>query len=104
MPTDHSYYKQPLDYEDILYEVDAPLARITLNRPERMNALRNTLRGELFPALRAAAPASASPAGSPPRICPKSARSSPDRPSGRATSTLATSSSGTSPKWSSHRP
>ena len=54
MPTDHSYYKQPLDYEDILYEVDGPLARITLNRPERMNALRNTLRGELFHALRVA--------------------------------------------------
>ncbi len=52
--TDHSYYRQPLDYEDILYEVDAPLARITLNRPERMNALRNTLRGELFHALRVA--------------------------------------------------
>ncbi len=54
MTTDHSYYRQPLDYEDILYEVDAPLARITLNRPERMNALRNKLRGELFHALRVA--------------------------------------------------
>jgi len=54
MPTDHSYYKQPLDYEDILYEVEAPLARIILNRPEKMNALRNKLRGELFHALRVA--------------------------------------------------
>jgi enoyl-CoA hydratase len=54
MPTDHSYYQQPQDYKDILYEVDAPLARITLNRPEKMNALRNQLRGELFHALRVA--------------------------------------------------
>ena len=54
MATDHSYYRQPLDYEDILYEVDAPLATITLNRPEKMNALRNVLRGELFHALRVA--------------------------------------------------
>ena len=54
MTTDHSFYQQPLDYEDILYEVDAPLATITLNRPEKMNALRNQLRGELFHALRVA--------------------------------------------------
>jgi enoyl-CoA hydratase len=54
MATDHSYYRQPLDYENILYEVDAPIARITLNRPERMNALSNKLRGELFHALRVA--------------------------------------------------
>ena len=54
MTTDHSYYQQPLDYEDILYEVDGPMARIILNRPEQMNALRNTLRGELFHALRVA--------------------------------------------------
>ena len=54
MPTDHSYYKSPLDYEDIIYEVDGPVARITLNRPEKMNALRHQLRGELFHALRVA--------------------------------------------------
>src|ERR1700709_862262 len=54
MTTDHSYYKEPLDYEDIIYEVDGRIARIILNRPERMNALRNTLRGELFHALRVA--------------------------------------------------
>src|SRR5947199_3127709 len=54
MATDHSYYQQPLDYQDILYEVDAPLARIILNRPEKMNALRNQLRGELLHALRVA--------------------------------------------------
>src|SRR5437899_11431433 len=54
MPTDHSHYKSPLDYEDIIYEVDGPLARIILNRPEKMNALRHQLRGELFHALRVA--------------------------------------------------
>src|SRR4051795_3873967 len=54
MPTDHSDYKSPLDYEDIIYEVNGPLARIVLNRPEKMNALRHQLRGELFHALRVA--------------------------------------------------
>ena len=54
MPTDHSYYKSPLDYEDIIYEVEPPLARIILNRPDKMNALRHQLRGELFHALRVA--------------------------------------------------
>src|SRR5436190_7167794 len=54
MPTDHSDYKSPLDYEDIIYEVEKPLARIILNRPEKMNALRHQLRGELFHALRVA--------------------------------------------------
>src|SRR4051812_32551269 len=54
MPTDHSYYQAPLDYENILYEVDGPIARVTLNRPEKMNALSHQLRGELFHALRVA--------------------------------------------------
>jgi enoyl-CoA hydratase len=54
MPTDHGYYRKPLDYETILYAVDGPIARITLNRPEKMNALSHQLRGELFHALRVA--------------------------------------------------
>ena len=41
-------------YEDILYEVEGPLARITLNRPEKMNALSNNLRGEMVHALKEA--------------------------------------------------
>jgi enoyl-CoA hydratase len=54
MPTDHSYYRAPLDYETIVYEVDGSLARIILDRPEKMNALSHELRGELFHALRVA--------------------------------------------------
>ena len=42
------------DYTDILYEVTAPIARITLNRPEKMNALSNLLRGELIHACKEA--------------------------------------------------
>ena len=42
------------DYQDILYEIDGPLAYITLNRPEKMNALSNNLRGEMVHALKEA--------------------------------------------------
>lgn len=42
------------DYEDILYEEDGRLAYVTLNRPEKLNALSNNLRGELFHALKRA--------------------------------------------------
>jgi enoyl-CoA hydratase len=42
------------DYEDILYELDGRVAYLTLNRPEKMNALSNNLRGELVHALREA--------------------------------------------------
>jgi enoyl-CoA hydratase len=54
MVTDHSVFEKPLAYKDILYEKDKPIARIILNRPEKMNALRHQLRGELFHALRVA--------------------------------------------------
>jgi len=54
MVTYHSYFDRPLEYEDILYETDGKIARITLNRPNKMNALRHQLRGELFHALRVA--------------------------------------------------
>ena len=43
-----------IDYEDILYDEDGRLAYITLNRPEKLNALSNNLRGELFHALKRA--------------------------------------------------
>jgi enoyl-CoA hydratase len=42
------------EYSDILYEVEDPIAYVTLNRPEKMNALSNLLRGELIHALKEA--------------------------------------------------
>ena len=42
------------DYQDILLETDGKVARITLNRPEKMNALSNNLRGEMVHALKEA--------------------------------------------------
>lgn len=41
-------------YEDILYEEDGRLAYITLNRPEKLNALSNNLRGEVMHAMKRA--------------------------------------------------
>ncbi|MCC6387880.1 MAG: enoyl-CoA hydratase/isomerase family protein [Dehalococcoidia bacterium] len=43
-----------MTYDNILYETDGRLAFITLNRPEKLNALSNDLRGELFHALKEA--------------------------------------------------
>ncbi len=43
-----------MTYENILYETDGRLATITLNRPEKLNALSNDLRGELFHAMKEA--------------------------------------------------
>ena len=42
------------DYRDIIYETQDRLAIVTLNRPEKMNALSHRLRGELFDALKRA--------------------------------------------------
>ena len=43
-----------MGYQDIIYETDDRLAFITLNRPEKLNALSNNLRGELMDAMRTA--------------------------------------------------
>ena len=43
-----------MTYENITLETDDRLATITLNRPEKLNALSNDLRGELFHALKEA--------------------------------------------------
>jgi enoyl-CoA hydratase len=43
-----------MDYTDILYETKGRLAIVTLNRPEKMNALSHRLRSELFDALKVA--------------------------------------------------
>ena len=40
------------EFEDILYETKGRLAIVTLNRPEKMNALSHRLRAELFSALK----------------------------------------------------
>ncbi len=42
------------EYNDILYETDGRLAFITLNRPEKLNALSNNLRAEVMDAMREA--------------------------------------------------
>ncbi|MDZ7729587.1 MAG: enoyl-CoA hydratase-related protein [Dehalococcoidia bacterium] len=43
-----------MSYEDILYEKDGRLAFVTLNRPEKLNALSNNLRGEVMHAMKEA--------------------------------------------------
>ena len=43
-----------MGYQDILYETDGRLAFITMNRPDKLNALSNSLRGELMDAMREA--------------------------------------------------
>jgi enoyl-CoA hydratase/carnithine racemase len=42
----------PTKYENLLFETDIPLARVTLNRPERRNALSLALMKELIACLR----------------------------------------------------
>jgi enoyl-CoA hydratase len=50
------WYEKPLDYQVVIYEPDhdTHVARITMNRPDRMNALSHQLRAELFHALKVA--------------------------------------------------
>ena len=50
------WYSKPLDYTLIIYETDHEnhVAKITLNRPEVMNAMSHQLRAELFHALKVA--------------------------------------------------
>jgi enoyl-CoA hydratase len=43
-----------MTYSNILYETDGRLAFVTLNRPEKLNALSNELRGEVFHAMKEA--------------------------------------------------
>jgi enoyl-CoA hydratase len=42
------------DYSSIIYQVEERIARITLNRPEKRNALNTTIRNEIVEALHAA--------------------------------------------------
>ena len=55
------------DYEDIRYEIDGPVAVITINRPERYNAFRGRTVEELIKAFRAAWADKAGPGGHPHR-------------------------------------
>ncbi len=50
------WYDKPLDYQVVTYETDhaSHVATITMNRPERLNALSHQLRAELFHALKVA--------------------------------------------------
>jgi len=50
------WYEKPLDYQVVIYEPnhETHVAKITMNRPERMNALSHQLRAELFHALKVA--------------------------------------------------
>jgi enoyl-CoA hydratase len=50
------WYEKPLDYEVVIYEPDhqSHVATITMNRPDRLNALSHQLRAELFHALKVA--------------------------------------------------
>jgi enoyl-CoA hydratase len=49
-----NWYHKKLKYSDIIYEVnhDTHVATITLNRPDKMNAMSHQLRAELFHALK----------------------------------------------------
>ena len=49
-----AWYKKKLKYSQIVYQVDeeAHVATITLNRPDKMNAMSHQLRAELFHALK----------------------------------------------------
>ena len=49
-----AWYKKKLKYSQIVYQVDeeAHIANITLNRPDKMNAMSHQLRAELFHALK----------------------------------------------------
>lgn len=51
-----NWYEQPLDYELVIYEPhhETHVATITMNRPEKRNALSHRLRGEIFHALKVA--------------------------------------------------
>lgn len=55
-PHTHSWYLEPLEYKSIVYQHDRETrtAKITLNRPNTMNALNHQLRSEFFHALKVA--------------------------------------------------
>ncbi|HXG63822.1 MAG TPA: enoyl-CoA hydratase-related protein [Blastocatellia bacterium] len=40
-----------MDFENIIFQIEGPVARITLNRPEKLNAFVGTMREEMYAAL-----------------------------------------------------
>ncbi len=50
------WYEKPLDYEVVIYEAnhESHVAKVTMNRPEKRNALSHQLRAEIFHALKVA--------------------------------------------------
>ncbi len=50
------WYRKPLDYQKVIYETDyeSHVATVTMNRPEKRNALSHELRAEIFHALKVA--------------------------------------------------
>ena len=53
-PTTNRHRRSQGPYDNILYETNDRVATVTLNRPEKLNALSNELRGEMFHALKTA--------------------------------------------------
>lgn len=51
-PISHPIERHPVDYENILYKIEDRVATITLNRPEKRNALSPALRREVVAALK----------------------------------------------------
>ncbi len=51
-----NWYKKPMDYKAVIYETnyETHVAKIIMNRPEKMNALNHQLRMEIFHALKVA--------------------------------------------------
>ena len=45
-----------MEFENILVDTDGPVATITLNRPEKLNAMSDALRADLHDALVALSP------------------------------------------------
>jgi enoyl-CoA hydratase len=50
----NAWYRKPMKYKNIIYAPnrETHVARVTLNRPEKMNAMNHELRAELFHALK----------------------------------------------------